>query len=142
MVMREIAALVQHYLAEWDSTGWADAYHSLVELGPRTLPEIESYFVESGEPRFRAALVQLARRMHSAEALSLFSRALRDEAPLVWKEALDGLVDLASPASISLLEAALLETPRGRTEVAEWTSWLEEALQQARASLEARGGAA
>jgi hypothetical protein len=67
---------------------------------------------------------------------------LHDDADVVWKEALDGLVDLASPASIALLEAALHETPPGRTEAVEWKSWLQEALQQARAALEAQGGAA
>ena len=139
---REVVALVEHYLLEWDSSAWATAYHSLIELGPQVLPELTRRFAESRDVAFRAALVELAHKVRSAEALPLFDSALEDESPKVWKAALDGLVALASPASILLLEEALSRTPPGRTSVGEWRSWVEEALQQARAEYEARGGAA
>lgn len=139
---RETRALVEHYLREWDSRGWAAAYHSLIELGPRVLPEIEARFAESVDPAFRAALVQIAHHLHSDEALQLLAGALRDDAPEVWKEALDGLVDLATAGAIELLERARTADPPGETELEEWAAWLEEALEQARAARAARGGAA
>src|SRR6059036_2564145 len=98
--MREIVALVDHYLREWDSSGWASAYHSLVELGPPVLPELEKHLATSRDATFRAALVELTRQLHSEDALPLFEAALRDPSPGVWKAGLDGLVDLASPASL------------------------------------------
>ncbi len=140
--MREIVALVDHYLREWDSSGWASAYHSLVELGPRVLPELEKQLVTARDATFRAALVELARQLNSEDALPLFEAALRDPSPRVWKAALDGLVALASPASLLLLEQAAQRQPPGRTDPSEWEAWVREALQQARAELEARGGAA
>ncbi len=139
---RALSALVEHYLLEWDSAGWANAYHSLIELGPQILPELTRRFAQSRDVRFRAALVGLARHVRSADALPLFDSALGDDSPEVWKEALDGLVALASPASMLLIEQAMGRTPPGRTSAADWTSWLREALQQARAEYEARGGAA
>jgi HEAT repeat protein len=139
---REIAALVDHYLLEWDSRGWASAYHSLIELGPETLPVLERRFAESRNPVFRVAIVELARHFHSADSLPLFAAALRDAAPDVWKGALDGLVDLASPESIALLQEALNQDPPGHTPSTEWVSWLAEALEQARLELAARGGVA
>src|SRR5262245_31556045 len=140
--MREIVALVQHYLREWDSSGWGGAFHSLVELGPQILPELESQLTTSRNPRFRAALVELARHLHAENALPLFDSALRDPSPEVWKAGLDGLVDLASPASLLLLQEAAEREPPGGTASSEWQSWIGEALQQARAEFEARGGAA
>ena len=140
--MGEIVALVEHYLREWDSSGWASAYHSLVELGPQVLPEMEKALATSRDRTFRGALVELARQLHSEDALPLFAAALRDPSPEVWKAALDGLVDLASPASLLLLEEAAEREPPGRTDVPEWEAWVREALQQARAEFEARGGAA
>jgi hypothetical protein len=134
-MMRDIPALVEHYLLEWDSRGWASAYHSLVELGPEALPALEKRFAESRDRVFRAAIVELARNFHSKDSLPLFATALHDGAPEVWKEALDGLVDLASLESISLLEEALKQDPPGRTPSTEWTSWLAEALEQARLAL-------
>jgi HEAT repeat protein len=139
---REIPALVEHYLLEWDSRGWASAYHSLVELGPEALPALEKRFAESRDRAFRAAIVELACQFHSRDALPLFAAALQDAAPEVWKAALDGLVDLASPESISLLEEASKQDPPGRTPSTEWKSWLAEALEQARLALAARGGVA
>jgi len=140
--MRQIVALVEHYLREWHSSGWASAYHSLVELGPPALPELQKQLAVSRDRAFRAALVELAGRMHSEAALPLFEAALRDPAPEVWKAALDGLVALASPASLLLLEEAVEREPPGRTGFPEWEAWVREALQQARAALEARGGVA
>jgi HEAT repeat protein len=140
--MREIVALVEHYLREWDSSGWAGAYHSLVELGPRVLPELEKHLGTSRDARFRAALVELARHLHSDDALPIFEAALRDPSPQVWKAALDGLVDLASAAALLLLQEAAGREPPGRTAPSDWEAWVQEALQQARAEFEARGGAA
>jgi HEAT repeat protein len=131
--VRDVRALTEHYLLEWDSDRWANAYHSLIELGPQVLPELERRLGDAPDSVFRAALVELARQLHSTDAVRLFDTALRDESPRVWKEALDGLVDLASPASILLLEQALARTPPGHTDPTEWGYWLREALQQARA---------
>jgi len=138
----DIEALVDHYLLEWDSRGWASAYHSLVELGPQVLPMLEQRFAGSRNTAFRVAIVELARQFHSPDSLSLFDTALHDQAPPVWKEALDGLVDLASPASVSSLERALHQAPPAGTSPADWVSWVGEALQQAQAAMNARGGGA
>lgn len=142
MTTREMVALIQHYLREWDSSGWGAAFHSLVELGPRVLPELEKQLTTSRNPRFRAALVELARHLHAEEALPLFDSALHDPSPEVWKGALDGLVDLASPASLLLLQEAAEREPPGSTDPSDWQAWIGEALQQVRAEFEARGGPA
>lgn len=139
---REITALVEHYLREWDSRGWAGAYHSLVELGPQVLPELQRRFAGSRDASFRAALVELARQVNSEDALALLDAAIRDASPEVWKNALDGLVALASPGAIAVLEAAARRRPPGRTSDEEWEGWIREAVEQARAGHEARGGAA
>jgi HEAT repeat protein len=133
---------VDHYLREWDSKDWARAYHSLIELGPPILPELERRLAASPDVAFRVALVQLARQMRSADALPLFGAALHDDAPDVWKEALDGLVVLSSEAAIALLEEAVSRDPPGGTTEADWKSWIQEALQQARTEYSSRGGAA
>ena len=104
--MREVVALVEHYLREWGSDGWADAYHSLIELGPRVLPELEARLETSSDAALRVALLEVARHMHSHKALAIFTHGLKDESPAVWKGALDGLVDLANVEAVALLEQA------------------------------------
>ena len=140
--MSELVALVEHYLREWGSSGWENAYHAVVELGPQALPELEQALWKTRDSAFRAALVEMARQIHSEDALPLFGIALRDPSPGVWKAALDGLVSLASSASLHLLQQAAESKPPGRTGVEEWRAWLTEALQQVQAERDARGGAA
>jgi HEAT repeat protein len=139
--MRSLPALVDHYLTEWGSSRWGGAYHSLVELGPQILPELEARFADSPSPAFRAELAQIGRQLRSEDALALFRMALQDEAPVVWKEALDGLVALASTAAIQLLEQAL-EDPPAPADFSEWQAWIGEALEQARLAHRARDGVA
>src|SRR5437899_10590651 len=98
--MRAIVALVEHYLREWDSSGWASAYHSLVELGPQVLPALEKQLATSRDSTFRAALVALARQLHSDDALPLFEPALRDPSPEAWKAALARLVAASCPSPL------------------------------------------
>ena len=129
--MREVEAVVDHYLSEWGSSGWAHAFHSLVELGPAALPELEKRFGSIRDHRLRAELVVIVRHLHTDHSLSLFEAALGDRSPEVWKAALDGLVDLASPGAIAILERRRAEPPAGTAE-AEWRSWIGEALAQAR----------
>jgi HEAT repeat protein len=139
---RRLSALVDHYLREWDSREWAAAYHALIELGPEILPLLAERFSEARDEALRAALVQVARQMRSAEAMPLLESALRDPAPAVWREALDGLVVLASPAAVHVLAEALAQEPPGEATPEEWRAWVEEAFEQARAELASRGGAA
>ena len=140
--MRGLGSLVDHYLAEWDGARWAHAYHSLIELGPAVVPELLARFSRSRRAGFRAALVEVARQLRSDEAGPLFVAALRDAAPAVWKEALDGLVDLASPLALGILEDARQGPPAPGVLAAEWEAWVREALEQAREAHAARGGAA
>jgi len=138
----ELLVLVDHYLLEWDTRRWANAYHSLIELGPSILPELHNRLLDSPSPAFREALVELAYQLHSEDALPLFEQALRDPSAEVWKAALDGLVDLASAASIRALEAAVPRSPAGGTGPDDWKAWVLEALQQARGRSAARDGTA
>jgi HEAT repeat protein len=139
---RALEALIDHYLREWDSRGWAGAYHGLIEMGPRILPVLEDRLAGSREAPFRAALVELARQLRTEDALPLLTRGLRDRAPEVWKAALDGLVALASPAAIAVLEDAARRAPPGRTRADDWSDWIGEALEQARAARVERPGTA
>src|SRR5262249_23034605 len=102
---------------------------------------LEARLETSRDAAFRVALLEVARHMHAPGALGVFAHGLTDESPAVWKEALDGLVDLANAEAVALLEEAAAGSPPGRTSPAEWTAWLTEALTQTRRALEGRGGA-
>ncbi len=131
---RLIRSTVEHYLGEWDSPGWAHAFHSLVELGPEGLPYLIERFEQSRNPAFKAELLAIARFLHAPAALGFFEEALHHPVGRVWKAALDGLVDLGSPEAVSSLKAALAGPAPNGTDAQEYRSWTAEALAQARAA--------
>ena len=106
MTTRQSDDLMDHYLLEWNSEEWARAYREpRSSSGPPILPgAVRTLWPHPLTPRSVPRCVQLA----APDALFrmrclIFDGALRDESPEVWKEALDGLVALASPASIAVL---------------------------------------
>jgi HEAT repeat protein len=123
-----LQAVVDHYLAEWGSRGWAHAFHDLIELGPPAVPLLSRRLEESRDASFRGELVNIAGALRSDEALPLFARALRDPSPEVWKAGLDGLVRLATEGALGVLTEALA----GSDGSAEFRDWAREALGQAR----------
>jgi hypothetical protein len=138
----DVKAVVDHYLIEWGSAGWAHAFHSLIDLGPSVLPELESRFPETKDDRLRAELIEIARRLRSDNALRLLSVALRDRAAVVWKAALDGLVDLGTVDAMRVLEDSIDEAP-GEQRSEDWRAWVVEALgqiQESRAEKASRVG--
>jgi hypothetical protein len=126
---RDLKAVAEHYLIEWGSAGWAHAFHSLIELGPCVLPELESRFSETNDDRLRAELIEIARRLRADSALSFFAAALRDRAPVVWKAALDGLVDLGTDEALRTLEDCMSDAAREQRGE-EWKAWVIEAIGQ------------
>ena len=133
--MNEIEVLVGHYLPEWNTPGWAHAFHGLIELGPVALPFLEQTFTATTDSRLRAEIVVIASQYRSDLSLPLLGLALSDRDADVWKAALDGLVGLASAASVAALEQSIGRTPAG-TDPSEWRTWIAEAVAQARTALQ------
>lgn len=133
---RNLEALVEHLLLEWHGRGWGRAFHALVELGPAILPLLDERLAEERDGGLRAELLAIAQALRVPGALPLFARGLADADERVWKAALDGLVALADPQALEILEAAR-ESPAPGAEAAEWRAWLDEAASQLREALPA-----
>jgi hypothetical protein len=73
----------------------------------------------------RAMIVEAIWQHRQQSVISFLADALRDPAPMVWKQALDGLVALASPEVMTVLRSAA-----NREIEAERRAWIEEAIEQ------------
>lgn len=138
MARHPLEATVDHYLTEWGTAGWAHAFHGLIELGPAALPVLIERFESTPDPALRAELLEIARRQRSARAVAFFRSGLAQVNPRVWKAALDGLVNLATPEAIDVLEGALRSAPARPGDAPEFRAWVKEALDQAREAATAR----
>jgi len=115
---------IEHYLDALHGTDRENAYHRLIELGPKVVPVVTTRFQAEREPAVRSMLVNIAWRTNLSGALPLLKDALDDSEPGVWKEALDGLTALGGRTALDVMRRARV---RASVEKAEW---LDEAIEQ------------
>jgi len=97
------------------------------------LPELMAVFRAERDVQVRAFLVEVTWQHRQPSAVSFLGEALLDPEPVVWKEALDGLVTLASPAALEVLRSARIRQFPDPRSAEEFRGWLEEAIAQAEA---------
>lgn len=117
---------VDYYVEKARAGSLEEAFHGLRELSPDAIPAMQSVYVDEDDPIVRSLLLKAIWQHRQHSAIDFLADALRDPAPVVWRQALDGLVALASPASIQSLRSA-----GGREADAERRAWIEEAVDQA-----------
>ena len=82
------------------------AFFGLVELDHGILPELMAAFRSERDSRVLVFLVETIWQHRQPSAVSFLGEALRDSVPEVWRQAIDGLVTLASPEALEVLRAA------------------------------------
>jgi len=107
------------------------AYHSLLELDHAALPELIAAFRAATNVGLRVFLLGVTWQHRQPSVIPLLAEALADSEPRVWREALAGLVALASPAALEALRAARGRQFPKRRDSEEFHRWLEEAIGQA-----------
>jgi hypothetical protein len=102
------------------------AFHCLFELGESAIPRLAEAYRDEADPAVRNLLVEVIWQLRSPSSIEFLGEALQDPDPGVWKQALDGLVTLASPESLRILESA-----RERLRIADddFRAWVEGAIE-------------
>jgi HEAT repeat protein len=111
------------------------AFFALLVTIPDLLPTLTQVFGDAEEPDLRAFLVKVLWQYREPIVLPVLKEALGDRNADVWEEALNGLVTLASPESLSILNHALQEPVRGRGEHAKFGFWLIRAIEETRQAI-------
>ena len=115
---------IASYLRSLDGPDGENARHSLIEIGPAVIRDLEAAFKVAETDRARQAIVHVAWQVGSRESLPLLQDALEDAHDRVWKEALDGLVTIGGSEAIAIVRQA------GKRTTADKRHWLDEAIQQ------------
>jgi hypothetical protein len=103
------------------------ALHGLIELEDRAIPALQKAYRVETDPVIRALILEAVWQHRLPATIAFLAVALGDPHPGVWKQALDGLVTLASADSRKVLEAALEHAAAGDSER---RAWIEEAIGQ------------
>ncbi len=129
--MQRFASQIAHYLEMFRRGGDDDAFHGLLEIDRNILPELMAVFRSESDIAVREFLVEVICEYREQSAIPFLGEALSNSEPRIWREALNGLVTLASPAALDVLRAARSRQFLTQGETDEFRRWLEEAIQQA-----------
>ena len=128
-------AYVADHMALFRAGQEETAFFGLLEF-PGLLPILTRVFRSETDADVRAFLVKVLWEHRDPVVLPVLGEALGDRKADVWKEALNGLVVLASPESLGILNRALCEPVPGRVEQAKFDSWVSEAIEQAKEAIQ------
>ena len=118
---------VDYYIEMARSGDGDEAFHGLRELAADTIPALQETYRSEPDPTVRAVLVRAIWEHRDPSVIDFLAEAVRDRDPAVWKEALDGLVTLASPEAERALEMTI-----GSDCDAKRRDWIFEAIGQIR----------
>ena len=130
----EISVLIEKFRGG-DEDG---ALQGLTELSNDELPALIEYFRAESLAPIRALLVKAVWERRDPSVIPFLAEALQDHDEEVWQEALDGLVTLASPDALAVLQSAKADRSTGAEADKRFHLWLEEAIQQVYFELRAR----
>ena len=126
---------IAFYLNEYFLGHFGEAFHGLLELQQDAVPELVKAYRASTETSLRAFLLKVIWQYRQTAELPLLTEALYEREPEIWKEAIDGLVSMATPESLQILQTArtrqFSDVRMGRM----FSEWLEEANTQVVAQL-------
>jgi hypothetical protein len=128
--------ILKHYLELFCAVGDHDtAFFGLLHQGKEILPQLIGAYKTESAANVRCFLVEVIWQHRDLSIIPFLGDVLDDEAPEVWKQALDGLVALASPLSRRVLTDAQARFHNRK----DMQIWLHEALEQVDEALEERG---
>lgn len=130
--MSEAERQIEYYLAKHDFHDGESAFFGLLELKSATVQLLIEQFEREQDGERRSLLLEVIWQRRDPQAIPFLAKALQDVEPAIWKIALDGLVALASPEALFAVKRV-----RQAPCEAEFTAWLDEAIEQIEAALAA-----
>lgn len=132
--MQRFKPQIDYYLEMFRQGDTDAAFHGLLEIDREILPELMEVFRAKRDIGVREYLIEVIWEYREPSVIPFLGEALSDTEPRIWRQALNGLVALASPAALDFLRAARTRQFRTQRETEEFRRWLEEAIEQAEAA--------
>lgn len=129
--MPTFAPQIAYYLKRYREGDADNAFHSLLEMKHAILPELMAEFRAATDTQLRVFLLSVIWQHRQQSVIPFLGEALFDAESRVWRQALDGLVALASPAALDVLRAGRSRQFPKQRDTEEFSRWLEEAVEQA-----------
>ena len=131
--MSNLRELVDEYLSELDLPKQNAAYFALIDRSDAAPLLVEAHRREPSMRR-RVQILELVGYFGLPEQVGFLTEALRDAAPPIWKEALNGLVRLNGALAEDALHAVRAEVAAAPAldKNNDKLEWIDEAIEQVR----------
>ena len=129
--MQRFAEQIAYYLEMFRRGDSDNAFHGLLELDRDILPELMSAYRATHNVGVRELLVEVIWEYRERSVIPFLGEVLLDAESRIWRQALNGLVALASPDALDVLRAARTRQFPSQRETVDFHRWLEEAIGQA-----------
>ena len=129
--MQKFAPQITYYLDMFRRGDVDNAFHGLLEIDRDILPELIAVFRGEQDIGVRELLVEVIWEYRERSVIPFLGEALSDSESRIWRQALNGLVTLASPGALQVLRAARTRHFPTQHATEEFRRWLEEAIEQA-----------
>jgi len=126
----ELEEYAAHYLGRLGDD--EDAYFALIEAPHEIIAFLALAFRSEAGPQKRSMILNVIWQHRQPSAIPSLREGLWDTSPIVWKQALDGLVTIGGQESISTIEAANSRSFDCEADAREFRASLDEALLQLR----------
>ena len=131
----DVAAYVSEHLDRFRNGDPDGAFHGLIHREFGLVPPLTQAYLSERAPDVKAFIVEVLWQQRDPAVIPVLGQAFLDADSRVWKEALNGLAALSSPPALDALRAARKRSFPTIDASTEFTVWLEEAIEQAEASL-------
>ncbi len=118
------------YLRQLRAGDFDSAFHGLIDLDPAVVHLLIAAYHAETSASICASLLRIISEFRTPSALPLLAEALRCRRDDQWKQALDGLVRLASVEAIQTLEAVIRDEAVAPNPESSYIDWVREALDQ------------
>ncbi len=132
----DVTEYLQDHLEAFRRGDRDSAFFGLINHVDNLLPHLIKVFQSETDPQVRAFLVEVIWQQRDRSAIPTLAAALNDPDGRVWREALNGLVTLASPESVEAMKMARGRKFRTAHEQGKFNTWLEEAIDQTAEALQ------
>ena len=106
------------------------AFFGLLDIGCEALPELVLQFQQEQDNAIREFLVEVIWQYRQASVIPFLAERLYDPAPAIRRQALNGLVTLASPQVLEVLTVAKAHWRLQAKDTEAFADWLDEAIGQ------------
>jgi hypothetical protein len=122
--MPVLSQIIADYIEVYRSGRCDDAFHCLIDYGAQLVPDLIYAYEATDCTDTKVFLLEVVSYFRCPDASGFLRHALRRSESAIWKQALDGLVQLRAAEDLERVLASTLDEPK--------RSWIVEAISQCR----------